>query len=110
MKKNPHNVRWGDMKLYLHVQIEKRALEVWGSEDNLREQHARRDEKREKGKVNKYNKRLKQLRMEQRSSLYDRTTKVHHKHEFGPDVYNAAEDSYSHTCTKCPFVETFEKM
>lgn len=29
IRKNPHNVRWGEMKLYLHLQIEKRALEVW---------------------------------------------------------------------------------
>lgn len=29
VRKNPHNVRWGEMKLYLHLQIEKRALEVW---------------------------------------------------------------------------------
>lgn len=29
IRKNPHNVRWGEMKLYLHLQVEKRALEVW---------------------------------------------------------------------------------
>lgn len=29
VRKNPHNVRWGEMKLYLHLQIEKRALQVW---------------------------------------------------------------------------------
>lgn len=29
VRKNPHNVRWGEMKLYLHFQVEKRALEVW---------------------------------------------------------------------------------
>lgn len=29
VRKNPHNVRWGEMKLYLHLQVEKRALEVW---------------------------------------------------------------------------------
>lgn len=29
IRKNPHNVRWGEMKLYLHLQIEQRALEVW---------------------------------------------------------------------------------
>lgn len=110
MKKNPHNVRWGDMKLYLHIQIEERALQVWGSEENLRQQHERRDEKREVGKAKKYNKRMKELRMDMRSSLYDRTTKVNHKHEFGPDVYNEEDDNYSHTCLTCPYSETFEKM
>lgn len=110
MKKNPHNVRWGDMKLYLHIQVEERALMVWGSEDNLRKQHELRDEKREVGKVKKYNKKMKELRMDMRSSLYDKTTKVNHKHEYGPDVYNSEEDNYTHTCLTCPYSETFEKM
>lgn len=98
------------MKLYLHVQIEKRALEVWGSEDNLRQQHELRDDKREKGKVKKYNKKMKELRMDMRSSLYDKTTKANHKHTFGPDVYNEEDDNYTHTCTSCPYSETYEKM
>lgn len=29
VRKNPHNIRWGEMKLYLHLLVEKRALEVW---------------------------------------------------------------------------------
>lgn len=29
IRKNPHNVRWGEMKLYLHLQVEQRALQVW---------------------------------------------------------------------------------
>lgn len=110
MKKNPHNVRWGDMKLYLHIQIEERALVVWGSEENLQSQHERRDEKREVGKVKKYNKKLKELRMDMRSSLYDRTTKPNHTHKFGPDVYNEEDDNYTHTCLSCPYSETFERM
>lgn len=110
MKKNPHNVRWGDMKLYLHIQIEERALQVWESEENLRAQHEKRDEQREVGKVKKYNKKMKELRMDMRSSLYDRTTKPNHKHEYGPDVYNEEDDNYTHTCRTCPYSETYEKM
>lgn len=110
MKNNPHNVRWGDMKLYLHIQIEERALQVWESEENLRKQHELRVEKREVGKVKKYNKNMKALRMEMRSALYDRTTKVNHKHEYGPDQYDEEEDTYTHTCLTCPYSETFEKM
>lgn len=109
-KKNPHNVRWGDMKLYLHLQVEKRALEVWGSEEQLAEQHALRDEKRDKAKLKKFNKNMKQLRMEVRSSIYDKTTKVNHTHVYGEETYNEDEDNYSHTCTICGFVETYEKM
>lgn len=98
------------MKLYLHVQVEKRALEVWGSEEKLREQHEARDSKREKTKAKMYNKKIKALRMDMRSTLYDRTTKANHVHAFGPDTYNEADDNYTHTCLTCPYSETFEKM
>ncbi|XP_055715502.1 DNA repair protein complementing XP-A cells homolog [Phlebotomus papatasi] len=110
VRKNPHNVRWGEMKLYLHVQIEKRALEVWGSEERLREEHELRDEKREKSKIKKYNKQMKQLRMDMRSSLYDKTSAASHTHNFGPETYNEDDDTYTHTCLTCKYTETFEKM
>ncbi|XP_059619888.1 DNA repair protein complementing XP-A cells homolog [Phlebotomus argentipes] len=110
VRKNPHNVRWGEMKLYLHVQIEKRALEVWGSEERLRQEHELRDEKREKSKIKKYNKQMKQLRMDMRSSLYDKTSAASHVHKFGPENYNEEDDTYTHTCLTCKYTETFEKM
>ncbi|XP_075168550.1 DNA repair protein complementing XP-A cells homolog Xpac [Haematobia irritans] len=109
-RKNPHNVRWGEMKLYLHLQVQKRALEVWGSEEELMKQHENRVEKREVGKIRKYNKQMKQLRMEVRSSLYTKETKGVHTHEFGEDTYNEEEDTYTHTCLTCNFTETYEKM
>lgn len=110
VRKNPHNPRWGDMKLYLHLQIEKRALEVWGSEEALLEEKEMRDEKRHKSKAKKYNKQLKVLRMSVRSSLYDRTSAAAHTHTFGPESYNEEDDTYSRTCSSCKFVDIFEKM
>jgi DNA-repair protein complementing XP-A cells len=62
-RKNPHNPRWGEMKLYLHVQIKERAMEVWGSEEAIEEQHELRVIKAEKSKLKKYNKQIKELRM-----------------------------------------------
>lgn len=109
-RKNPHNIRWGEMKLYLHLQIQKRAMEIWGSEEELMRQHEDRVEKREVGKIRQYNKKMKQLRMEVRSSLYTKVTKVTHVHEFGEDTYDEEEDTYTHSCTTCPFTETYEKM
>ncbi|KAH8349425.1 hypothetical protein KR067_012051 [Drosophila pandora] len=109
-RKNPHNVRWGEMKLYLHLQVLKRAMEVWGSEDELVRQHESREDKREVGKARKYNKQMKQLRMEVRSSIYTKKTHEIHQHEFGPDTYNEEEDTYTHTCLSCPYSETYEKM
>ncbi|XP_057324532.1 DNA repair protein complementing XP-A cells homolog [Microplitis mediator] len=110
IKKNPHNPRWGEMKLYLHLQIEKRALEVWGSEEALLTEREKRDMKRQDTKVKKYNKKLKQLRMEVRSSIYDKTKKASHIHKFGGDTYNEEDDTYSRVCVECNYEETFEKM
>lgn len=108
-RKNPHNPRWGEMKLYLHIQIEKRALEVWGTEEALLKQKDMRCGKREQAKVKKYAKQMKELRMQVRSSLYDRTTKASHTHIFGPERYNEEDDNYSHDC-ECGYTETFEKL
>lgn len=110
LRKNPHNVRWGEMKLYLQIQIEERALQVWGSEEALLEEREKRDVKRQETKIKKFNKKVKQLRMEVRSSLYDKTKKATHTHKFGEDVYNDDDDNYTHTCKICGFEETFEKM
>lgn len=110
IRKNPHNVKWGEMKLYLLLQVERRALEVWGSEENLEEEREKREEKKVLSKTRKFNKNMKALRMNVRSSLFDRTSRASHEHEFGPETYNEDDDTYTHTCKTCNYVETFEKM
>lgn len=64
VRKNPHNPRWGDMKLFLRMQVEKRALEIWGKEETLEEEHEKREDRRDQAKVKKFNKKLKALRMQ----------------------------------------------
>uniref|UniRef100_A0A8C4DSY2 XPA C-terminal domain-containing protein n=1 Tax=Dicentrarchus labrax TaxID=13489 RepID=A0A8C4DSY2_DICLA len=59
LKKNPHNPRWGDMKLYLKLQVEKRCMEVWGSEEALEEARETREENREVQKQKRFNKKVK---------------------------------------------------
>jgi DNA-repair protein complementing XP-A cells len=59
LRKNPHDSRWGDMKLYLQLQVEDRAVEVHGSMEELELERESRDEKREKTKAKKYSKHLK---------------------------------------------------
>jgi len=61
VRKNPHNANWGEMKLYLHLQIEQRALEVWGSEENLLKEKEARDVKRTGTKIKKFNKKVQHL-------------------------------------------------
>ncbi|XP_056635612.1 DNA repair protein complementing XP-A cells homolog [Diorhabda sublineata] len=109
-QKNPHNPRWGDMKLYLLLQIEKRALEVWGTEEQLEKERELREEKKVLAKSKKYEKRLKELRKGMRSSLYNRTTAASHTHEYDKETYNEDDDTYHRKCLTCPYEETFEKM
>uniref|UniRef100_A0A8D2I0B2 DNA repair protein complementing XP-A cells homolog n=1 Tax=Urocitellus parryii TaxID=9999 RepID=A0A8D2I0B2_UROPR len=59
VKKNPHHSQWGDMKLYLKLQIVKRSLEVWGSQEALEEAKEVRQENREKMKQKKFDKKVK---------------------------------------------------
>ncbi|KAF2881229.1 hypothetical protein ILUMI_24953 [Ignelater luminosus] len=109
-RKNPHNSRWGEMKLYLQIQVEERALEVWGTKEKLEEELEKREEKRVLAKGKKYHKQMKELRMSVRSSLYNKTSAASHTHQFGSEVYNEDDDTYAHTCTTCGYEETFEKM
>ncbi|KAF5307688.1 hypothetical protein FQR65_LT06743 [Abscondita terminalis] len=108
-RKNPHNQRWGDMKLYLQIQVEERALEVWGTKEKLEEEIEKREEKKVLTKSKKYQKQMKELRMAVRSSLYNKTS-AGHIHKFGAETYNEDDDNYTRACTTCDYEETFEKM
>ena len=109
LRKNPHNPRWGEMKLFLRSQVEQRALEIWGDEESLQQAHETREDRREQAKAKKFNKKLKALRMQVRGSLYKKDISVH-QHEYGEEVYDEEEDQYSKTCTTCGHVNSYEKM
>ncbi|KAM6329371.1 DNA repair protein complementing XP-A cells isoform 1-T1 [Alca torda] len=108
VKKNPHNSRWGDMKLYLKLQVIKRSLEVWGSEESLQEAKELRRDTREKMKQKKFDKKVKELRRAVRSSLWKKEARIH-EHEYGPEE-NIDEDTFKKTCTVCGHELTYEKM
>ncbi|XP_034044349.1 DNA repair protein complementing XP-A cells [Thalassophryne amazonica] len=110
LKKNPHNSRWGDMKLYLKQQVEKRCMEVWGSEEALEEAKETREENREVQKQKRFNKKVKELRWAVRSSTWTKDSSVH-QHEYGAEeVVDAEEDLYKKTCTTCGHELTYERM
>lgn len=109
LKKNPHNQRWGDMKLYLESQVKKRSLEVWECEEKMEEARQMRHENREKAKQKKFDKKVKDLRLAVRSSLLKKE-KGSHQHEFGAESYDQDEDMYSKTCKTCNYTMTYEKM
>ncbi|XP_039766786.1 DNA repair protein complementing XP-A cells isoform X2 [Ornithorhynchus anatinus] len=108
LKKNPHHAHSGDMKLYLKLQVTKRALEVWGSEEALEEAREGRREKREKMKQKKFDKKVKDLRRAIRSSVWKKDTGAH-EHEYGPEE-SVDEDVFRKTCTTCGHEVTYEKM
>ncbi|XP_022258559.1 DNA repair protein complementing XP-A cells-like isoform X2 [Limulus polyphemus] len=107
VKKNPHHST-GDMKLYLLSQVEKRALEVWNSEEELEEAKRKRLEEREKRKHKAYNKKVKALRMTVRSSLYNKISEGH-VHSYGQES-PLEDDMYEKVCLECGHKVQFEKM
>lgn len=108
-RRNPHGSRLGDMRLYLRPQVERRALDVWGSEEALERERERRDDKRARAKLSQTQRRLRALRMDVRSSLFDRT-RAAHRHEFGAEQLCADTDLYSRACLQCGHVQSYEKM
>ncbi|XP_055953556.1 DNA repair protein complementing XP-A cells-like [Argiope bruennichi] len=108
LRKNPHNMH-GSMKLYLRLQVENRSLEVHGSEEAIEEKREQREEAQLKRKKKAFDKKVKALRMEVRSSLY-RKKDVSHTHVYGAEVYNEEDDIYTKTCTTCGHQVEFEKM
>ncbi|TNM85924.1 hypothetical protein fugu_008195 [Takifugu bimaculatus] len=110
LKKNPHNPRWGDMKLYLRLQVEKRCMEVWGSKEALDEAKESREENKELQRQKRFNKKVKELRRAVRSSVWTKDTSIH-QHQYGPEeVVDPDEDLYKKTCSTCGHELTYEKM
>ncbi|XP_028661767.1 DNA repair protein complementing XP-A cells [Erpetoichthys calabaricus] len=108
VKKNPHNPHWGDMKLYLKLQVVKRSLEVWGSTEALEEAKDTRQVSREKLKQKRFDKKVKELRRAVRSSVWRKEAAVH-QHVYGPEV-ELEEDMFKKTCSICGHEVTYEKM
>lgn len=96
------------MKLYLKLQVVKRSLEVWGSQDALEAAKEVRQENREKMKQKKFDKKVRELRRAVRSSVWKRETAAH-QHEYGPEE-NIDDDVYRKCCTVCGHELTYEKM
>lgn len=109
-RKNPHNPRWGEMKLYLDLQVEKKALDIYGSFDEIEAKRDAKNVKKEVARRKKYQKQMNSLRKEVRSSLYTRNLSGH-EHEFGPESCKDEDnDLWSKVCKSCGHELTYEKM
>ncbi|KAM3960878.1 DNA repair protein complementing XP-A cells homolog Xpac isoform 1-T1 [Aphomia sociella] len=110
-RRNPHRAGYGEMRLYLRAQLEERALLVWGSEALLRAERERRERARDVTRRRQARRRLRELRLDVRSSAYGAGgARAAHEHRFGPERYDAAADGYERTCDECGHVERYEKM
>ncbi|XP_042905079.1 DNA repair protein complementing XP-A cells homolog isoform X2 [Parasteatoda tepidariorum] len=108
LRKNPHNVH-GNMKLYLRLQVENRAVQIFGSEEAIDEKKELLEEASLKRKKKAFDKKVKALRMEVRSSLYRKKDSTH-THDYGPEEYKKDDDIYVKACNTCGHEVEFEKM
>uniref|UniRef100_A0A914WSX8 XPA C-terminal domain-containing protein n=1 Tax=Plectus sambesii TaxID=2011161 RepID=A0A914WSX8_9BILA len=110
-KKNPHNPRYGDMKLYLKGQIEARVLEVFGSWEALEEAKEQRVEMREVRRDKRFEKKIKELRNEVRGDSKNKAAKrKSHEHTYGEEQHDSSSDEYFKICTHCSYRLSYEKM
>uniref|UniRef100_A0A914DQA6 XPA C-terminal domain-containing protein n=1 Tax=Acrobeloides nanus TaxID=290746 RepID=A0A914DQA6_9BILA len=110
-KKNPHNPRYGDMKLYLKLQVEARALEIFESWERLEEERSNRTASREAASDKKFEKKIREMRKEIRGFSHIKiNVNTPHEHEFGEESYNEKTDEYSKECNLCGYLLTYEKL
>ncbi|KAL1233516.1 putative DNA repair protein [Trichinella spiralis] len=107
VRKNPHSARYGDMKLYLTIQVEKRAIEVWGSVEELERQRQLRLRNREKWKEKRYDNKMRNLRKQVQSGVHEPKT---HQHNFGDEQFDKKNNSYFKNCVDCNFKIAYEKI
>jgi len=111
IRKNPHNDRWGDMKLYYMKQVHKRSMEIWGSEEKLEEQKEHREEHKEKLKCKRFEKRIKDLRQAVRTSTWHKDLSKHeHEYDSENETYDEEDDVFTKKCKTCEHAVTYEKM
>jgi len=111
LKKNPHNDRWGDMKLYFREHIHNRAIEVWGSDEAIEEQKEKRVVNKEKLKTKKFEKKIKDLRRAVRTSTWHKDLSKHeHEYASEDEEYDEENDVYKKKCKTCDHVLEYEKM
>ncbi|KAI1725239.1 DNA repair protein complementing XP-A cells like protein [Ditylenchus destructor] len=108
-KKNPHNPRYGDMKLYLELQLEERALELHESWEKLEEARELRLQKREIVSERKFERKIKQMRKDMRGDAFKLKINAKHEHDFGEEK-DEGNGHYSKTCKTCDHTVNYEKL
>ncbi|ETN69602.1 hypothetical protein RB195_004147 [Necator americanus] len=110
-KKNPHNPRYGDMKLYLKCQVVDRMLEIYGSWEEFEAEKRLRANQKEARAEKNFEKKVKEMRQHIRglSGVKIQPDKAH-EHTYAEEEYDEAKDEYLKKCTQCDYVLRYEKM
>jgi len=115
-KVNSRSQFYAPMKLYLATQVQKRALEVWGSAEAIEDEKIRRKHKLASNKAKKVernieNKRKKTYRLEKAKQRLaaDYIDRQVHKHDFGVAIH-IEEDNWKDVCKTCGLVREYERM
>mmetsp|Transcript_44161 Transcript_44161/g.88269 ORF Transcript_44161/g.88269 Transcript_44161/m.88269 type:complete len:187 (-) Transcript_44161:50-610(-) len=117
---NPHDRRYGDMKLFLRSQVEQLALQAWGSDEGLFTEKERRcDERLQKAAARKRKAESRELvganstkgkRLGSGAAALERLATAAHRHEFLADeTYDAERDLWTKRCA-CGFEVQYERM
>ncbi|WKX87914.1 hypothetical protein Q1695_007935 [Nippostrongylus brasiliensis] len=110
-KKNPHNPRYGDMKLYLKCQLIERMLEIYGSWQEFEAEKKLRTSQKEARAAKSFEKKVKEMRQHIRGVSGEKVEEAGtHEHVYGEEQYNEPTGEYSKVCCQCGFVLSYEKM
>lgn len=110
-KKNPHNPRYGDMKLYLKAELEKRCLEIYESWEKFEAVKESRATEKEARAEKSYEKKIRRMRQQLRGTKVPKLTKSQpHEHTYGEECYDEASGKYLSTCSVCGYVLSYEKF
>lgn len=109
-KKNPHNQRWGKMRLYLRCQVQRLSEQI--HQGKVEEKLTQRDEKRAENKRRKYEKQVEQLRLDVRTSLQSKPLRTAHEHKYDEQNirFDPQTETYSKICIECGFRYEYEEM
>jgi DNA-repair protein complementing XP-A cells len=109
-KKNPHNQRWGVMRLYLRCQLQRLSDEIHQGKTD--EKLIEREDKKAERKRKQYEKQVEQLRLDVRTSLLTKRVKIVHEHTYDDDkiIYDQQTETYTKTCRECGHEYQYEEL
>ena len=117
---NPHDSRYGDMRLYLRAQAEQMALKMWGSDEGLfLEKERRSSERLEKAEARKrkaalppsQQQRAKAKKAVATSAGLARAASEKHTHLWAAEeTYDESRDIWTKRCETCGFEVEYERM